>query len=168
MKRFFIILTTLFLMVSCNQLEEGVSDEKIIVVDNPYGKHLITNYDISFTAQDGAGNDITSNVTFYVNETAQTGNVINFDQEGTYMVTAKMQLEGQEIASAPYQVEIMQPLNTTKILVEDYTGTWCTNCPRVVYYLEEAVNQNSNIIPVAIHQSRFAGDDPFGFDEYKP
>jgi len=154
------------LLISCNQLEEGVDDEKVIVVDNPYGKHVITGYDIPFTAEDAAGNDITSNVTFYVDEVAQTSNEIHFTQTGSYQITAKMQLDGQEISSIPYQLEVNNPQNSTKILVEDYTGTWCVNCPRVVYHLEEAVNQNNHIIPVAIHQSTPIATDPFGFPDF--
>ena len=48
--------------------------------------------------------------------------------------------------------------HTTKVMIEDYTGTWCGYCPRVASSLEDAINQNGNIIPVAIHNS-----DPMTF-----
>jgi len=76
-----------------------------------------------------------------------------------------LELDGQSITSAAYSVEVSLPRHTTKVMVEDYTGTWCPNCPRVTYRLEQVVNQDPRIIPVAIHYSRFQGDDPFGFDE---
>ena len=156
----------IFLMTSCNELEEGVDEANVIVITNPYGSHLITDYDIAFSAEDAAGNDITSNVTFYIDGEPQTGNMVNFSQPGTYTITAKMELDGRQINSMPYEVVVEYPQNSTKVLVEDFTGTWCVNCPRVVYHLEEAVAQNDHIIPVAIHQSRFPGDDPFGFEDY--
>ena len=40
---------------------------------------------------------------------------------------------------------------TQKLLLEDYTGTWCPNCPRAARAIEAAVANNSNYIPVALH-----------------
>jgi thiol-disulfide isomerase/thioredoxin len=41
---------------------------------------------------------------------------------------------------------------TTKVLLEDYTGTWCGYCPRVAHSMEEAINKNANVIGIGIHQ----------------
>ncbi len=46
------------------------------------------------------------------------------------------------------------------VLIEDYTGTWCGNCPRVAYAIELAKAETDNIVAVAIH----TGDDPYSFD----
>ncbi len=40
---------------------------------------------------------------------------------------------------------------SNKILIEDYTGTWCGWCPRVAHAMEEAIAKNSNIIGIGIH-----------------
>ncbi|RKE00073.1 Omp28-related outer membrane protein [Marinifilum flexuosum] len=40
---------------------------------------------------------------------------------------------------------------TTKILLEDYTGTWCGWCPGLALEMENAIEQNSNIIGIGIH-----------------
>ncbi len=163
MNRFLLIIIILSLFSACNIEEEGISDEQVIIVTSQYGNQLITGYDIPFTAKDGTGQDITQNVLFKVNGQQQNSNIIQFDQTGTYQVTASLDLDGQHIVSTPFQVNVINPQQSTKILVEDYTGTWCTNCPRVAYHLEEAVNLNPNVIPVAIHYSRWQGDDPYGF-----
>jgi thiol-disulfide isomerase/thioredoxin len=165
MNKNLLIIIILAFFTACNIEEEGISDEQIIIVSSEYGSQVITGYDIPFTAKDGQGNDITQNVLFTVNGTQQNSNIIRFDQAGSYQVVASINLDGQQIVSTPFTVNVSTPSYTTKILVEDYTGTWCTNCPRVAYHLEQAVNQNPNIIPVAIHYSRWAGDDPFGFDD---
>lgn len=166
MNKLFISFSILMLLLtSCDIKEEGVSDTLIIEIDNPYGTQLITNYKIPFTAKTRTGNDLTSVAVFYVNGQAQNSNEISFEQSGSYEITASATLDGQSINSNTYTVNVINPRHSTKILVEDYTATWCTNCPRVAYHLEEAVSQNNHIIPVAIHQSRYPGDDPFGFGE---
>ena len=153
----------LLLFTSCDIKEEGISDTLIIEVGNPYGTQLITNYQVPFSAKNVSGTDLTNAAVFYVNGVEQNSNEIVFDQTGTYEVKASVTLDGQIIESQPYNVNVIAPRHSTKILVEDYTGTWCTNCPRVTYNLEQAVSQNDHIIPAAIHKSRWAGDDPFGF-----
>jgi len=40
---------------------------------------------------------------------------------------------------------------TQKLLLEDYTGTWCPNCPRAARAIENAVANNNRFIPVGIH-----------------
>ncbi|NOU62091.1 Omp28-related outer membrane protein [Marinifilum caeruleilacunae] len=51
---------------------------------------------------------------------------------------------------------------TTKILLEDYTGTWCGYCPRVAHAMEEAIAQNGNIIGIGVHD-----DSDMGFTHVK-
>ncbi len=166
MNKLLLSFSILFLLFSaCDIKEEGVSDALIVEVENPYGTQLITNYKVPFYAKNRAGNDLTSGAVFYVNAVAQSTNEILFDRAGSYEITASVSLDGQTVNSDVYTVHVIEPRHTTKIMVEDYTGTWCTNCPRVAYKLEQAVAQNPHIVPVAIHYSRWAGDDPFGFSE---
>ncbi len=152
-------------LTSCDIKEEGISDALIVEVENPYGTQLITNYTIPFYAKTRSGNDLTSEAVFYIDGVAQNSNELLFDQSGTYEITASVTLDGQTIDSDPISINVINPRHSTKILIEDYTGTWCTNCPRVTYHLEESVSQNDHIIPVAIHKSRWTGDDPFGYSD---
>jgi hypothetical protein len=46
-----------------------------------------------------------------------------------------------------------------RVLIEDYTGTWCGNCPRVAYAIEQAMVQSDKVVPVAIHN----GFDPYNY-----
>lgn len=51
-----------------------------------------------------------------------------------------------------------------RVLIEDYTGTWCGNCPRVAYAIEQAMVQSDKVVPVAIHN----GFDPYDFAGIAP
>lgn len=48
---------------------------------------------------------------------------------------------------------------TKRVLVEDYTGTWCGYCPRVAYAIEQLQNATTLSVPVAIHR----GNDPYNY-----
>lgn len=51
-----------------------------------------------------------------------------------------------------------------RVLIEDYTGTWCGNCTRVSYAIEQVKAQNDKVVTVAIHN----GNDPFHFAGIAP
>jgi hypothetical protein len=51
-----------------------------------------------------------------------------------------------------------------RVLIEDYTGTWCGNCTRVSYAIEEVKLLTDKAVTVAIHN----GNDPFHFDGIAP
>lgn len=51
-----------------------------------------------------------------------------------------------------------------RVLIEDYTGTWCGNCTRVSHAIEQAVSQSDKVVTVAIHN----GNDPYHFSGIAP
>ncbi len=166
MKKTLIFILLPLIFAACNKQEEGTDLENIAFqIYSPYGTHFITRYDIPFKATDEEGNDITPAVTFYVNGQAQPDDTLRFDQPGTYQISAEWDLGGvkKELDTA-LQVEVINPRSETYALIEDFTGTWCVNCPRVIYHLEEALAQNNRIVPVAIH-NRGYNTDPFHFDQ---
>jgi len=50
------------------------------------------------------------------------------------------------------------------VLLEDYTGTWCGNCTRVAYGIEQVEAATERAVVVAIHN----GNDPYHFADYMP
>jgi len=158
---FFVIAS---ILTACNIEEEGIDANSKIYIESKYGNQLISNYDEVFIAKDASGNDISTNVTFYIDGTAQASNVLRFAQSGTYQVSANITLDGTVKESDPLSINVIEPRHSTKILIEDFTGTWCVNCPRVAFKLDEAVQNDNHIIPVGVHFSRWSGDDPFGYD----
>lgn len=49
------------------------------------------------------------------------------------------------------------------VLIEDYTGTWCQYCPRVLYGLKQAEEEGLNAFPVSIHRTVGSSVDPYNF-----
>lgn len=50
------------------------------------------------------------------------------------------------------------------VLIEDYTGTWCGNCTRVAYAVQQAEAQSDKVVAIAIHN----GNDPYHFAGFEP
>ncbi|WP_395064434.1 Omp28-related outer membrane protein [Flavobacterium sp.] len=51
-----------------------------------------------------------------------------------------------------------------RVLIEDYTGTWCGNCTRVAYAIDQVNEQTDKAVSVAIHN----GNDPYDFAGIAP
>ena len=53
------------------------------------------------------------------------------------------------------------------VLIEDFTGTWCQYCPRVIYGIQKVETEGLAAYPVAIHRGNPPGSansvDPFNF-----
>ena len=117
-------------------LTVGVNEQTIFVTQTA-----------TFTATDNLGRDLSASATFYVDGVAITGNTYPVSADGNYDVYAVY----GAVQSNTDSFTAVNPSYTTKVLVEDYTGTWCGYCPRLWWKLEDAVAQNANIIPAAIH-----------------
>jgi len=112
----------------------------------------------NFVVTDNLGNDVTGLVT-YAAESGTLSNPATFDNPGTYNTTATFTLEdGSTLTSNIIVLKAVESTHTTKVMVEDYTGTWCQYCPRLAFALEQAVAADANIIPVALHDDN---DMPF-------
>ena len=76
-----------------------------------------------------------------------------FSVYSTYVTASNVTLTSNTI-----QIKVMIPINFTKrVLIEDFTGTWCGWCPRVSYGIEQVKAQTDKAEVVAIHQ----GNDPY-------
>lgn len=57
---------------------------------------------------------------------------------------------------------------TKRLLIEDYTGTWCGNCPNVAYAIEQVKLQSENVVAVGIHRASSDTNnpnyDPFNYE----
>ena len=100
-----------------------------------------------FSAEDNLGRNLSASATYYVNGVAVTGSNYTATLAGVFEVYAIF----DAIQSNTENFTVVAPSYTTKILVEDYTGSWCGYWPRLWWKLEDAVAQNANIIPAAIH-----------------
>ena len=122
---------------------------------------------ITFTVTTNSGEIITEDATILVNNTPIDGNTFTTTEIGTYTVQAKY----YSVLSEPISVRFHDgsEINFVKrVLIEDYTGTWCGNCPRVSHAIELARAQSEYVVPVGIHRSSSnpadAAYDPYNFD----
>lgn len=70
---------------------------------------------------------------------------------------------GQE-TTGPVNDSITSGYFTKRVLIEDYTGTWCGNCTRVALAIENVLVKTNRAEIVAIHN----GDDPYHYDGITP
>lgn len=48
------------------------------------------------------------------------------------------------------------------VLIEEFTGTWCTYCPSGIYHIDSLQHEYDNVITIAVHN----GNDPMAYEEY--
>ncbi len=138
----------------------------VILKDNPEEQDVIT-----FKVTNNAGLDITENSVFLINDVETESNIFIPSELGTFQVRAKYiePVSGKEFLSDAKSINVIDPLNAEdmyfkhKVLIEDFTGTWCGWCTRVIHALELIEAQTHNVIPVAIHNN-----DEFDFSGRMP
>ncbi len=138
------------------------SNETTRIINQTTTLHLVKNN----------GDEVTDETTFYVNGVALTSNTFIKNEVGVYIVTAKYNgVAAENSVEVTYHDGSLIAFKSN-VMVEDYTGVWCGNCPRVVEALEQASQQlganNDQLIKVAIHRSSSnptdASYDPYNFD----
>lgn len=71
------------------------------------------------------------------------------------------------IENVPDDTETAPPVSgyfKKRVLIEDYTGTWCGNCTRVAYAIDQMKEQSDKVVTIAIHN----GNDPYHFAGIQP
>ncbi|TBR18404.1 MAG: Omp28-related outer membrane protein [Chitinophagaceae bacterium] len=117
----------------------------------------------SFTVKDQSGTDVTSSSTIYIDAGSYSRSTFWTSTAGTYRVKAtKSGVTSPEITLTA--VDPGPSPFSQKIVVEDYTGTWCGHCPRVGVALENYVNAgHPNCIVIANHGP---SSDPYTFSSH--
>lgn len=151
---FFIAISLIF--NSCNQdnLQELKSIE--LKLTSVYTEQPIDN-EFTFKVLGDNLDDLTTESQIKVNGQWIEGNSFTPTSEGTYLVQAYY----ENFTSKTLTVKSITPSDyTQKVLVEDYTGTWCGWCPRVAYAIQQAKLQSNKVVSVAIHLTS-AIPDPY-------
>ncbi len=141
----------LIVTLSCSRTEsffyEVVEPEIVtgLVVHSSY----LRNQEITFEVFDAEGNNITLESSFIVDGVAIAGNQISYPEIGTHQVYAEYSLDSVIYNSDTRTFSVVIP--KTKVVLEDYTGTWCGYCPNVSHAIEEIRMITDDISVVAIH-----------------
>jgi thiol-disulfide isomerase/thioredoxin len=146
-----LLLTAAITSCSTNTIDdtsgEGNGDTLVLSVDKStvYEATLVT-----FTVSNG-GTDVTANAIISIDGNVITGNTFTMSGLGTKEITSTL---GASTTNS-IDVKVIEPSFTTKVLIEDYTGTWCGWCPRIAKGIEEVKDQTNgeHIISIAVHNN---------------
>ena len=171
MKKKILVLTGVFfiatlLFVSCSRTEENVplgEDTTEITIQNFVRPASLRNQEIPFTVITQTGVDVTAQAQFYVDDQAIDGNVFSSSEVGDFEAYATYLEDGVEVSTTPESFSVIIPKR--KVVLEDYTGTWCGFCPSVAAAIEEASLQSDDLAIVAIHITANSNPDPMHFDD---
>ena len=161
-----VIAFTLLVALSCSKTEENVSltpPTGQITVEKIVREASLRNQVIPFSVLNEMGDDVTETTTFYVDGEEITGNTFFSPIVGEFDVYGEYSENGVLITTNTVPFAVIIPKR--KIVVEDYTGTWCGYCPSVAHAVEEAHAATSDIAVVAIHKTASSNPDPMHFDD---
>jgi hypothetical protein len=154
------------LAVACNSDYNILrSTENIVLTVDSSTK--LTGETMTFTVTSNAGENLTDESEFFVDGAPISGNTYSSSDVGVHVVTAKY----FTVTSDPINITFHDgsQINFVKrLLIEDYTGTWCGYCPRVAHAIELVHNLTDAYVPVAIHRASSSPEnatyDPYNYD----
>ncbi|HET9056765.1 MAG TPA: Omp28-related outer membrane protein [Chitinophagaceae bacterium] len=165
---FFVVNVLLF--YACTKVESDfTTDEKPI--DIPQQERITLNASsytvtagstVSFTVLSSLNNtNVTGQSKVYVNNSLISGNSFTFTTEGTFTVYSKKDTLTSNTVNINVTSTPPPPSETRyqhRVLVEEYSGTWCGNCPRLLYGVDLLHQQTAKAIVTSIH---LFNNDPF-------
>jgi hypothetical protein len=122
----------------------------------------MTGDNLAFVVTGNNTSVLSTTSTIFVDNVAITGNNYTATTTGTLSVYATYLTSANVTLTSPtIQITVQQAINFNKrVLIEDYTGTWCQYCPSVSYALEQVHSQTTDAVSVAIHRG---SSDPYNF-----
>ena len=160
------LLIIMLISIGCSKTEENVpltTPTAQIDVDKLVRKASLINQNIPFRILNEAGEDVTALATFYVDGEPVEGASFSSDVIGDFEVYGVYMEDGVEITTNTESFSVIIPKR--KIVVEDYTGTWCGFCPRVSGALHSLQGETDDITIVAIHETANSYPDPMHFGQ---
>lgn len=133
--------------------------QRILLVDVT---KALRNQTVTFSLIDDQGNNTAADATFYVNGTAIEGATFSSSSPGAFEVYASYEANDETHTTDAKDFEVFIPKR--KIVIEDYTGTWCGYCPRVAVAINELRAITDQVSVVSIHKESSTMSDPLHFD----
>uniref|UniRef100_UPI00404B1796 Omp28-related outer membrane protein n=1 Tax=Flavobacterium sp. TaxID=239 RepID=UPI00404B1796 len=162
----FLLIVFSFVAISCSEDYTVLESIESISLSTSASSKTIGET-MEFTVLTNSGQDVTASATFYIDDVIIDGNTFSSNTIGTY--TVKASYFGVNSESISLNFHDGSEINFIKrVLIEDYTGTWCGYCPRVAFAIERVAEQTAYAVPVAIHRSSSnpadANYDPYNYD----
>jgi thiol-disulfide isomerase/thioredoxin len=118
---------------------------------------------ITFALLDNNGNNTASEATFFVNGNAISGFTYSSASDGDFEVYAQYIIGGETFTSSVKNFSVYIPRR--KVVLEDYTGTWCGYCLDALIVVEHVRELTEHVSVVAIHKTSFSLPDPLDFPQ---
>ncbi|WP_179351532.1 Omp28-related outer membrane protein [Winogradskyella vidalii] len=160
------LLFIVLISVACSKVEDNeplVSSVTVLNENKFVRKASLINQDIPFRVVTEDGEDVTSITTFYVNGEPIFGSTFSSDTTGDFEVYGVYIQNGFEVTTETESFSVIIPKR--KIVIEDYTGTWCGFCPRVAGAIHSLSEATDFITVVAIHETNNNYPEPMHFDQ---
>ena len=148
--RFLLILAMIPGLFCC---EKGNDGDDITELNIELSKSKILNDGadkVEIVVLDQNNNNVTSEVSIYANQQILTGSTFTSMETGTYLIHA----EYKNITSNYVEVTVVEDVGLKfekKVLVEQFTGTWCGWCPRAIYDIKTLMEADSAVIHIGYH-----------------
>lgn len=190
MKRYFLklffFLPLLFILISCEEeyiTQEGVST---VIFNSDLGDRVLIGSEARIRVETNRGRNITHEAQVYIdNELAFEGDeliIIRDEEDETKIVDSYLKISSESVSAFSLRAEYFNLESTfelnfhdgtdqvfkKRVLVEDYTGTWCGWCPRLSHAMSLAAEMSDHIVFTVIHRAPTGTADPYNFTEAGP
>lgn len=154
------MMMSVTLTISCGT-EEEVGDASLEL--NLSANSVSVGSPISFQLLSSIDGDVSNLSTFFVNGQQIEGNSF-IPTEANPSNEVYGIYNGKTSAVKIFaSTDVVPSAYTRKVLLEDYTGTWCGYCPRMVSVVHYLAEYSDRIVPVAIH-CQGAPTDPWAYE----
>jgi len=154
-KQIFGVLFVVLTLASCSKKEDFPSDDNSqneeINIGLTFRKASLRNQPIEFKVFNDQGVEIIDNVSIFVDGELLSDNMYQAAEESTHEVYAEYELNGNVITTDTETFNVVIPKQ--KVVMEDYTGTWCGYCPSVDAAVKEVIAQTPHYTAIAIHNN---------------
>lgn len=154
-----LIIAAIFMLQACTKTESDftVSEKEMITV-NASTVNVTTGVAVSFLVLSTTNNNVTANSKVYVNGNLIAGNRFIFADAGNFAVYATNGTLTSNVITIKVTAATTSLGYKHHVLVEEYSGTWCGNCPRILYGVDLLQQQTNQAIVVSTH---LFNKDPF-------
>ena len=145
--------------ITSNAINVSADAELTSITLSTNSSNIFQGDNIVFVVTGDTGEDLTSQASIMYNDINIGGHVFTTSSYGQHEFVATY----DGLTSNTLQVNVQEPPTkfNKRVLIEDYTGTWCGYCPRVAYGIELVKAQTTDAVSIAIHLSASGAPDPY-------
>lgn len=174
-----IFILIMFFIASCEKEPVGGgggtdSEVTSITISSTSGNQFVLNTETSFVVKNNKNEIVTEESEIFVGDTRLSESSFTFSEKGVFEVYAKY----KKLTSNKLSITVKQPATgtsktefTSKVLVQDFTGTWCGFCAAALIELNQKEEKfPGKLIPLEIHGggSSSTSGDVFDFPDSAP